>query len=163
MNNAEMVTEKELITKFRAAIKDRATWFALLYREFLSELPAATVEKASRNAIYAYGKLKASRDTADFSAGELLDNFVETGGAKIFDAKIENTAEGVLNKVHNCALVDAWKEMNCSQEEVELFCDIAMDGDRGRAEGHGLTLKLRETLAKNDDYCWICLSDPDNK
>ena len=30
-----MVSKDEMITKIRAAIKDRATWFALLYEEFL--------------------------------------------------------------------------------------------------------------------------------
>ena len=158
----QMVSKDELITKFRAAIKDRATWFALLYREFLTVLPAETAEKAARRAIYAYGKLKASRDKDQFTARGLLDNFVETGGAEIFEAAISDVPEGVLNRVGNCALVDAWKEMGCSQKEVELFCDIAMDGDRGKAHGHGLNLELRETLAKNDDYCWICLSDPED-
>lgn len=160
MENKAMVPETELITKFRAAIKDRAVWFALLYREFLKELPPETVEKAARRAIHAYGILKASRDTEPLSAKSLLDNFVESGGAKIFDASIKKIESGVLNSVHNCALVDGWKEMGCSQDEIELFCDIAMDGDRGRAEGHGLTLELKETLAKKDDFCWICLADP---
>jgi len=54
-------------------------------------------------------------------------------------------------------LVEAWKEMGLSAEDVDLFCDIAMDGDRGRAEYHGIELKLEETLAKNDDFCRICL------
>ena len=162
MNDKEMVTQQEFISKFRAAIKDRATWFALLYQEFLTELPQETVEKTCRKAIYSYGKLKASRDNMKHNARSLLDNFVETGGAKIFDAEITETENGVLNTVRNCALIDAWKEMGCNAEEVDLFCDIAMEGDRGRAEGHGIHLELRETLGKNDDYCWICLSDPDN-
>ncbi|MBI9108145.1 MAG: L-2-amino-thiazoline-4-carboxylic acid hydrolase [Spirochaetales bacterium] len=159
MSKEDMVTETELITKFRAAVKDRATWFALLYREFAEVLPENRVEDACRKAIYSYGRLKASRDKTKLTAQSLLDNFVETGGAKIFEAEIENTDKGVLNKVHNCALVDAWREMGCSPEEVDLFCDIAMEGDRGRAEGHGINLELKETLAKNDNFCWICLSD----
>ncbi len=161
MDNKEMVSEQELITKFRAAIKDRAAWFALLYREFLTELPAETAEKAARRAIYSYGRLKASRDKTSLNARSLLDNFVETGGARIFDAEITGVKEGVLNTVKNCALVDAWRDMGCSDEELDLFCDIAMEGDRGRAEAHGIKLELRETLGKRDDFCWICLSDPE--
>ena len=161
MCEKEMVTEKELVTKFRAAVKDRATWFALLYNEFLTELPRETVEKACRKAIYSYGELKASRDNKDYNAQSLLDDFVKSGGAKIFDAEISNVKEGVLNTVRKCALVDAWDEMGCSDETIDLFCDIAMEGDRGRAEAHGINLELRETLGKRDNYCWICLSDPE--
>ncbi|NJL73492.1 MAG: L-2-amino-thiazoline-4-carboxylic acid hydrolase, partial [Candidatus Competibacteraceae bacterium] len=43
-------------------------------------------------------------------------------------------------------------------EEVELFCDIAMDGDRGRAAYHGLELELGETLAKGNGFCRLHLS-----
>ena len=146
------------LKKFRSFIGDRALWFALLYREFSKILPKDQVEEASRKAIYEYGQIKAKRDGEAFEPKDLMRNFEECGAAQIFDAVVTDTPEGMLNRVGNCALVDAWKELGCSPEECDLFCDIAMEGDRGRAEGHGINLELRETLGKGDDHCWIRLS-----
>lgn len=146
------------IQKLRNAIGDRALWFALLYREFSKIFPEKEVEEASRRAIYQYGRLKASRDERAYDAKGLMDNFQASGAAGVFDAVIEETSRGMINRVGNCALVDAWKALGCTAEEQDLFCDIAMEGDRGRADGHGIALELKETLGKGDDHCWIGLS-----
>lgn len=50
---------QEMIDKVRAAIKDRATWFALLYKSFKEALPEQQVEELARKAIYEFGRLKA--------------------------------------------------------------------------------------------------------
>lgn len=49
-----------------------------------------------------------------------------------------------------CALMEAWKELNCSEEGIRLFCDIAMEGDRGRAEAHGVKMEIKERIAMGD-------------
>ena len=59
--------ESEVITKIRAAIKDRATWLALLYRSFKAEFPEDAVERLARKAIFEFGRLKAAKDPVDFS------------------------------------------------------------------------------------------------
>jgi hypothetical protein len=57
-----------------------------------------------------------------------------------------------------CPLVDAWKEMGLDAEKVNLYCDIAMEGDRGRAEGHeGITMDLHETIGKGCDFCRLVI------
>lgn len=157
MNPTDTVPTRELTRRWRAAIADRAKWFALLYREFYPVLGAAHLESAARKGIYAYGVLKARQDDRDHSAASLLQSFVSSGAAEVFDAEIQEDSGGILNTVRRCALVDGWKAMGCTREEIRLFCDIAMEGDRGRAETHGIELELRQTLAKQDDFCWICL------
>jgi len=59
----------------------------------------------------------------------------------------------------HCALVEAWKEMGLSKEEVAKFCDIAMEGDRGRAAAHGVKMELNETIGKGDDFCRLVITD----
>mgnify|MGYP000580695362 FL=1 len=59
----------------------------------------------------------------------------------------------VLVDFHYCPLLTAWKKLGFDDETCALFCDIAMDGDRGIAEGMGLQLDLTETLAEG---CPIC-------
>jgi hypothetical protein len=64
---AKQVDQKEMIDKVRAAIKDRATWFALLFRSFKEAFPEKDVERLARKAIFEFGRMKARNDPKDFS------------------------------------------------------------------------------------------------
>ena len=147
--------ESEMITKIRAAIKDRATWFALLYRSFKAEFPEDAVERLARRAIFEFGHLKAAKDPADFSPRAWVERHVEKGSAVVFDSDVEIRDNSALQKMKYCALVEAWQEMGCSPEEIKLFCDIAMEGDRGRADAHGVRMELKETIGKGDMFCQL--------
>ena len=58
----KQVDQKEMIDKVRAAIKDRATWFALLVRSFKEAFPEKDVERLARKAIFEFGRMKARND-----------------------------------------------------------------------------------------------------
>lgn len=145
--------QKEMIEKVRAAVKDRATWFALLYKSFKEILPEEEVQKAARKAIYEFGKLKAKKDPDDFSPELWVRRHVDKGSYLVFDSDVEVNAEGAVQQMKYCALVEAWKEMGCSDEQIDLFCDIAMEGDRGRADAHGVRMELEERIGRGDPYC----------
>lgn len=145
--------QKEMIEKVRAAVKDRATWFALLYKSFKEMLPEEEVQRAARKAIYEFGRLKAKKDPADFSPELWVRRHVDKGSYLVFDSDVEVNAEGAVQQMKFCALVEAWKEMGCSDEEIDLFCDIAMEGDRGRADAHGVRMELEERIGRGDPYC----------
>jgi hypothetical protein len=149
-----MDTEQQtMINRIRAAIKDRATWFALLYRSFKQALPDAEVERLARKAIFEFGRMKAAKDSVDFSPAAWVEKHVAKGSALVFDSDVEITADRALQKMKYCALVEAWTEMGCSDEEIDLFCDIAMEGDRGRAAAHGVRMELEERIGKGDRFC----------
>ena len=147
------VEQKEMIEKVRAAVKDRATWFALLYKNFKEVLPEEEVQKVARQAIYEFGRLKAKKDPADFSPELWVRKHMEKGSFLVFDSDVEVNAEGAVQQMKFCALVEAWKEMGCTDEEIDLFCDIAMEGDRGRADAHGVRMELEERIGRGDPYC----------
>jgi hypothetical protein len=147
------ISERELITKVRAAVKDRATWFALLYRSFSKAYPEAEVQRLCREAIYEFGRIKATKDPADFSPGAWVQRHVDKGSALVFDSEVEKGQDHAVQRMRHCALVEAWREMGCSNEEVDLFCDIAMEGDRGRADGHGLPMTLERRIGRGDPCC----------
>ncbi len=146
-NNSEMVG------KIRAAIKDRATWFALLYKRFASALPEEEVRRLCREAIYEFGRMKAEKDPADFSPAAWVQKHVEKGSALVFDSDVDVSADGALQQMKYCALVEAWKDMGCSEAEIDLFCDIAMEGDRGRADAHGVRMELEDRIGRGDPCC----------
>lgn len=147
------VEQKEMIEKVRAAVKDRATWFALLYKNFKEVLPEEEVQEVARKAIYEFGRLKAKKDPADFSPELWVRKHMEKGSFLVFDSDVEVNAEGAVQQMKFCALVEAWKEMGCTDEEIDLFCDIAMEGDRGRADAHGVRMELEERIGRGDPYC----------
>ncbi|MEW6262285.1 MAG: L-2-amino-thiazoline-4-carboxylic acid hydrolase [Thermodesulfobacteriota bacterium] len=147
--------QKEMINKIRAAIKDRATWFALLYRGFKETLPEQEVERLARQAIFEFGRLKAKNDPPNFSPAAWVERHVAKGSALVFDSDVEINDRGAVQRMKYCALVEAWKEMGCSAEEIALFCDIAMEGDRGRAAAHGVRMELEERIARGDPFCHL--------
>jgi hypothetical protein len=151
--------KKEMINKVRAAIKDRATWFALLYRSFREELPEARVRELARKAIFEFGRMKAKKDPEDFSPQAWVRKHVDKGSYEVFDSDIEIHDDYAVQQMKFCPLVEAWKEMNCTAEEIDLFCDIAMEGDRGRAAGHGVNMELDQTIGKGDACCRLVIRD----
>jgi hypothetical protein len=156
---SQSVTQEEMIARVRAAIKDRATWFALLYRSFSEVLPAADLDRLARRAIFEFGRMKARNDPADFSARAWVEKHVSKGSALVFDSDVEISEEGAVQRMKFCALVEAWKEMGCSPEEIDLFCDIAMEGDRGRADAHGVRMELEERIARGKPFCQLKIFD----
>lgn len=154
----DMVSKEVMIQKVRAAIQDRAIWFALLFDEFSTVLPEEKVVELCKKAIYKFGLLKATKDPVPFSAKEWVDRHREKGSADIFDSDIEYSDLQAIQKMKHCALVEAWKEMSLSREKIELFCDIVTEGDRGRANGHAdIDIELHETIAKGCDYCRLII------
>ena len=151
--------KEELVKKMRAALRDRAQWFALLYEKFSQALPEEQVEKLAREAIFEFGRRKGTMDVDDFSPAEWVKRHVDKGSADVFDSQIEVRDDYALQKMGHCALVEAWKEMGLPPEKVDLFCDIAMEGDRGRADYHGVKMELSQTLGKGDPCCVLKVSE----
>jgi hypothetical protein len=141
----KQVDQKEMIDKVRAAIKDRATWLALLVRSF--------------KAIFEFGRMKAKNDPRDFSPAAWVEKHVSKGSSLVFDSDVEINDKGAVQRMKFCALVEAWKEMGCTPQEIDLFCDIAMEGDRGRADAHGVRMELEERIARGDKYCHLKILD----
>lgn len=147
----------EAVLKVRAAIKDRATWLALLYRSFLQALPEEAAQQRCREAIYGFGRLKAAKDPQPFGPEAWVRRHVDKGSALVFDSEIEVHPDHAVQRMRHCPLVDAWRELGCPDEEVALLCDIAMEGDRGRAEAHGLRMELDERIGKGDPCCRLVI------
>ncbi len=154
----EFVPKEEMLKKVRAAIQDRATWFALLFKEFSTVLPEEQVIELSRKAIYQFGLLKAKKDPQPFEAKDWVLRHKEKGSAEVFDSDIEYDEKQAVQKMKHCPLVVAWKELGLNAEKIDLLCDIAMEGDKGRAGGHeGIRMELHETIAKGCDYCKLVI------
>ena len=152
-----MRQESEVVVRVREAIKDRATWFALLYKSFSRALPAKEVERLCREAIYQFGTLKGKKDGRKISPEEWVDKHIAKGSGEVFRSEIFKEKDHSEQRMTFCPLIEAWKELGCTPEEIDLFCDIAMEGDRGRADYHGIPYEIRERLGKKDSFCRLLL------
>ena len=156
-NVAKINEEKVNIN--RVAIEHRATWMGLIYQEALDAgLDAETV---CRKAIKKCGNIHGGNYRAMCANPEDVRDFAKAFlselGKKTFEMEVqEPTADEVKIDFHYCALVNAWQKLGFDDETCAKLCDIAMDGDRGIAEGMGLTLDLTDTLAKGCKTCKLC-------
>ena len=151
------MSQEEIVKRVREAIKDRATWFALLYRSFSKVLPPKEVERAAREAIYQFGQLKGKKDGKKITPEEWVEKHMSKGSGEVFESKILKEKESSEQRMTFCPLVEAWKELGCSDAEIDLFCDVAMEGDRGRADYHGIPYEIQERLGKGASFCRFLL------
>jgi hypothetical protein len=156
-----MIKAEETIKKVREAIKDRATWFVLMYKSFSKVLPPEEVERLAREAIYQFGTLKGKKDGEKISPDEWVEKHMTKGSGQVFQSEINKEKDFSEQRMTYCPLVEAWKELGCSDEEIDLFCDIAMEGDRGRADYHGIPWDIPKRLGKGDSFCQLILKKCD--
>ncbi|MHB9151632.1 MAG: L-2-amino-thiazoline-4-carboxylic acid hydrolase [Spirochaetales bacterium] len=153
-NNATVNEDK--INLARACVEHRATWMALTYAEM--EKAGVDAEKITRAAVKKCGNIHGlkfrdqcanPKDLNDFSGV-----FLGPDGRKMFEMEVYGVdKDNIKADFHYCALVSAWKKLGLDDEKIALFCDIAMDGDRGIAESMGITLDLGDTIAKGCASC----------
>ena len=152
----ESTIEEDKIDLARAGIEHRATWMALTYAEI--EKAGADAEKITRAAVKKCGNIHGLRhrqkcanpnDLRDFQKVFLFED-----GRKNFEIDlVKVNADNIVAEFHYCPLVAAWKKLGLDDDKIALFCDIAMDGDRGIAESMGITLDLTDTIAKGCKTC----------
>lgn len=157
IKNVAKNTDNEVINGLRSAIEHRATWMGLMMTE--AEKLGYESEKFTRSAIFKTGGFHGA-GIKERQDGEGLPNFEKTflpeNTKKIFEMEVKACDETKLEVEFNyCPLVSAWKKQGFTNEQIELMCDCAMDGDRGIAEAHGYEFKLGKTIAAGDDICEV--------
>ena len=150
--------EKEKMMKgIKDRVKERAIWFALMYKSFSKLLPPDEVERCAREAIRQFGYIKAKKNKGNISPEEWFEKHVAKGSGKIFRSEFFKKRDHFEQRMTFCPLIEAWKEIGCSAEEIDLFCDIAMEADRARAEYHGIQCEIPKRMGKGDYFCQLNL------
>ena len=148
--------KSELTQKVRGAMQERARYFACMYKSFATVLSPEETERLAREAIKEYGRIRAQRDGKKITGEEWVDiHFSQMG--EVFESKIEKFEDRSEQCMTYCPLLEEWKQMGCTPEEQDLFCDIAMELDRTRAAAHGIPCEIRERLGKGDAFCRVVL------
>ena len=157
--NPDTVTRKELIQEIRKAIEHRATWMYLLLKEARER--GLDWDDFAREAVHTTGAIHGGkrRDSMDdpTSMLEFSRSFCAGNSRDVFEMEVlQADEEGYYLDFHYCPLVSAWEKLGASQEEIEHLCDIAMDGDRGKADQFSeFEFTLGTTIAEGDPVCQL--------
>ncbi len=146
-----------LFVKVREQLEHRALWLYLLVDE--AEKRGLSSDEFAADAVRRCGLYQGTMITDKSGTKSLkgLKKVLFTRSAQaIFEMKvIECTDDRLSIDFHYCPLVKAWQKQGVGDEQIERLCDIAMCGDRGIGEAHGVELDLLKTIARGDDCCAI--------
>ena len=151
IKNNPTITDENILN-LRSFIEHRASWMALLLDEARKE--GADLEKVGRKAVFRMGEIHGQKFKEAKNVKEFANKFLPEHIRKVFEMEIANLTDDTL-EVHfgYCPLVAAWQKMGLNDETIELYCDIAMDGDRGISSVNGMELTLNGTIAQGKDKC----------
>jgi hypothetical protein len=156
INNEPQTYTDEATQTLRNAFGHRATWLYLLLDE--ARKNNSDYEKIGRDAIFRCGvataeeKIMKNADTKDMAL--FYVPFMPETTRKVFEADpVEKDEDHLTIEFHYCPLVDAWKKRGCTDEEIALLCDIAMEGDRGIAQACDYDLAIVSKIADGDKVC----------
>ena len=142
----------------RSAIEDRATYLYFLLKEMEAAVGPEEAERLASRAIYQYGQTKGQRMGSLDTPADFIAHQMRPGRQEIFDKEAIEAGEarGEI-RFHYCPLVNAWKRLGATPEELARLCDIAMQGDHGMLSHTPMALELPHSIARGDDYCQLIL------
>lgn len=146
-----------VFVKVREQLEHRALWLSLLVEE--AEKRGLDADDFAAAAVKRCG-LSQGADIVGKSGTKSLKGLRKvlfTKSAQIvFEMDVVECTDDALSiDFHYCPLVKAWQKQGLDDERIAQLCDIAMCGDRGIGEAHGVELDLPKTIARGDDCCAI--------
>ncbi len=149
--------DEKTVMLVRSAIEDRALWLYALFKQMKAEFGSEKAEIIARKAIYEYGKIKSSQNPNMKSPHDWIDMHNKGINHLVFSSTTKKTEQQDEQKFTYCPLMEAWKKVGCTKDEIDLLCSMAMEGDNGMASGAGIALELPKRLAAGDDFCHFIL------
>ena len=160
IHNEPHITDDPIANARRGCNETRGSWMALFYLE--AKERGIDLEPIMRSAIRKYGRMNGKKERARFPDGVLTARaygsyFVSRSAPNTFEKEVrKDTEDEFVVDFHYCSLLAAWQSLGLDSETCALLCDIAMEGDRGIAEGLGLDFTLEQTIAQGCETCRLC-------
>lgn len=142
----------------RGRIEDRATWLYFFMKEMEASFGKEQAETIARRAIRRFGELKDDLAGNPSTPDAWIDAHARGSNPAVFDKEIPpGTPDERCFRMHYCALMVAWERLGASEEELDLLCDIAMEGDRARCKG-GVHVEVTSRMcdaARKPGFCEV--------
>ncbi|NBI82257.1 hypothetical protein D3Z48_09220 [Clostridiaceae bacterium] len=152
----KMYAEEELVREVRAANIVRGKWFALLAKH----IPAEIFDEAAKKACWEFGLSR--KEAAGGECGSsipMAEYFASGASAKVFQCEIlEKSPEKTRLHIGSCPLVEGFRQVGCTPEQIAHYCDLICNGDYGTADSVGLTCTFGELIAHGGKVCDMTLA-----
>lgn len=147
---------QDIIKAYMDCVGDRAKWFAYIARH----TPKEIFDEAAPKAIWEFGYDKGRVTPGPRGNIHAFERHFNTGYNALPCNNTNHilTEEKAVIRFVPCPLVEAWKEIGCTKEEIAHYCDLICSGDYGHAEATGLTAVWKKLVSHGDDYCEIELT-----
>ena len=127
-------------------------------KEMAVDFGQEKAEAIARRAIRRFGELKDDLAGNPSTPDEWIDKHARGSNPAVFEKEIPpGTPAERCFRMHACALMTAWEKLGASPEELDLLCDVAMDGDRARCKG-GVQVEVTSRMCdviKKPGYCEV--------
>lgn len=151
-------SKNPLAKAIRELLEHRALWLYLLTDEAAKAGadPAAFAPAAVKRCGLFQGAELVAKGGGTNSLKSLKKGLFGKPAQMVFEMDVKDVQDDRFElEFHYCPLVKAWQKQGCTDEEISRLCDLAMCGDRGIGEAHGVELDLPKTIARGDDCCAI--------
>jgi len=150
----DQVSMSEYVEGVRGAIRQRAKFFAFVYDEIRKQYGKEKASEITSKAAYTLGVERGKNSLKakpELSKGKLSDWTDRTRKQLvIFDSRVPK--EGII-QMYDCPLVDAWKELGKSTDEIRALCDAAVASDQGEVSILPFTLQVTHRIGTGEPYC----------
>ena len=148
----------DTVKVLRDAVGDRASYLYFLYKEMKAS-GVENAEEMAKRAIFQFGQVKVNRmgkmeEPHDFV---VFVNSWPTRDAIELEV-VEDTPDRAEVRFNYCPLVEMWKKLGATPEELGTLCDIAMQVDEGTFSATPIKMNLEKSLAKGEPFCQMILT-----
>lgn len=154
----KMYNRDEFTTAVRGAIEDRAKWLFLFWK--YAKDKGMEFDEVAQKAINAFGEMKGKAVKKADNAQDFALAIFSGPAKEAFEmeaVKLEEK-ESII-KFKYCALVEAWKKLGASPEEIANLCRLARFGDYGMVSCFPeLKLEFKQLLSEGQDCCEMVIS-----
>ncbi len=158
----ETVPMNDFLKLVRGQMERRAGYIAVIHDEISKRQGKDIAFDILSTAIKNYGRWFAKRQMHKNPKLQTSDTRhwlpKTTWEARIMEKKVvDESADKTVMTENFCAMVEAWKEMGKSKDEIKKLCDIAMYLEEGMNEEYPITMKSNKRISWGDRCCWFIL------
>ena len=161
----EPVTRDELKKALEGAMRDRGLYAYFIWKAIQKLHPEIDADEILIDAMHDYGLYKSKKIGTVEDALDGMLNQSSKNGMIVFEQEFAALSEEYSEKhIHNCPLINAFREVGATQEEITKLCTkLLSPSDFGILEPFSdkVELSFPKTLS-DSDVCIMCVKRKKN-
>jgi len=146
------------LVALKLEVKNRARIYYFIYQELIREVGEEKAVAILKRAIYKRGKEKGlllAKKVGEPDLQKLARTFMEgKEEIDVFGHEVVRVDADLAHlRLNACPLVEAWRELDLSPEEIRIMCDFSYQVDFGKFEAAGYRLEFGCRIAAGENCC----------